>query len=73
MYYPDGNQKYGVFTIDTTNPEHPLLEVQIKIKGSTVWRHAFTGKKMAQTNPVDRGASLLGKGWRWLEQALRQH
>ena len=72
VYYPDGNQKYGIYTIDTTNPEQPSLEVQIKIKGGTVWKHVFTGKKVVKKTPVDRGVSLLEKGWSWLERALRQ-
>jgi hypothetical protein len=72
VYYPDGNQKYGIYTVDTTNPEQPLLEVQIKIKGETVWKQVFTGKKVGKKTPVDRGVSLLGKGWTWLEKTLRQ-
>jgi hypothetical protein len=72
VYYPDGNQKYGIYTIDTTNPEQPLLEVQIKIKGGTVWKHVFTGKRVVKRTPVDRGVSLLEKGWSWLERALQQ-
>jgi len=72
VYYPDGNQKYGIYTIDTTNPDQPLLAVQIKIKGGTVWKHVFTGKKVVKKTPVDRGVSLLEKGWSWLERALRQ-
>jgi len=71
-YLPDGNQKYGIYTIDTTNPDQPLLEVQIKIKGGTAWKHVFTGKKVGKKNPVDRGVSLLEKGWSWLEKVLRQ-
>src|SRR5579859_23119 len=45
-YFPEGNEKYAIYTVDTTNPDQPLLEVQLKIKGGTVWKHVFSGKKV---------------------------
>ena len=72
-YFPDGNHKYAVYTVDTTNPDQPLLEVQLKIDGGTVWRHVFTGKKVEGVNPLDRGRSIIEKIYGWIErQAWRQ-
>ena len=67
-YLPDGNEKYGVYTVDTTNPEQPLLEVQLKIHGGTVWRHVFAGKKVARPSAVEVGRGLLEKAFGWIGQ-----
>ena len=67
-YFPDGNEKYAIYTIDTTNPDQPLLEVQLKIKGGTVWKHVFKGKKVVKNTPVEKGRTLLEKGWGWIER-----
>jgi alkaline phosphatase D len=71
-YYPDGNEKYAIYTIDTTNPDQPLLEVQIKIKGGTVWKHIFSGKKVGGVVEVERGRTLLEKTWGWIERVARR-
>ena len=66
-------QKYAIYTVDTTNPDQPSLEVQLKIKGDTVWKHVFVGKKVGKDTPVERGRTLLEKGWGWIERmAWRQ-
>jgi hypothetical protein len=65
-YFPDGNEKYAIYTVDTTNPDQPLLEVEIKISGGTVWKHVFSGKKVGGEGTIERGITLLEKGWGWL-------
>jgi alkaline phosphatase D len=70
-YIPDGNEKYGVYTVDTTNPDQPLLEVQLKIRGETVWRHVFAGKKIGKETHIEMGIGLLEKAWGWIEQKVR--
>jgi alkaline phosphatase D len=65
-YYPDGNQKYAIFIVDTTNRDQPLLEVHIKIKGQVVWKHIFEGKKIGEKPIIDQGRTILEKGWEWL-------
>ena len=63
-YFPDGNEKYAVYTVDTTDPEEPLLEVEIKIHGGAVWKKVFAGKKLGEIE----GRSFLEKGWGWIER-----
>jgi alkaline phosphatase D len=74
-YFPDGNEKYAIYTIDTTDPEQPLLEVQIKIHGGTVWKHVFKGKKVGRRELIslERGRTLFERIWEWIERAWRQH
>lgn len=71
-YIPDGNEKYGIFTVDTTNPEQPLLEVQLKIKDVTVWKHVFSGKQVGGKMSIEKGQTLLEKGWGWIEWMARR-
>jgi hypothetical protein len=71
-YFPDGSEKYGVYTVDTTNPEQPLLEVELKVQGATVWKHVFSGKTVGGKMPIDRGQTLLEKGWGWVEWIARR-
>jgi hypothetical protein len=58
-----------VYTVDTTDPTNPKLEVEIKIAGKTVWNHTFAGKSVVarSVEPV-RGA--IEKGMGWLKQIL---
>jgi hypothetical protein len=59
--------------VDTTNPEQPLLEVEIKVGGKTVWKHVFSGKKVGGEVNVERGRTLIERGWGWIERiAWRQ-
>lgn len=67
VYLPDGNQKYGLYTIDTTNPNQPILEVELKDRGETIWKHVFSGKKVGEKPHIDTGKSYLEKGWDWIE------
>jgi hypothetical protein len=73
-YFPDGNEKYAIYTIDTTNPDQPLLEVQLKIKGGTVWKHVFSGKKAGGNPTIEKGRTAIEKAWGWMERiAWQQH
>jgi hypothetical protein len=73
-YFPYGNQKYAVYTVDTTIPLHPRLEVQLKIAGQTVWNKTFSGKAVNVKSSVEKGRGIIEKGWEWVEQvfALRK-
>jgi hypothetical protein len=68
-YFPDGNEKYAVYTVDTTNPDQPLLEVELKIKGGTVWKHVFSGQTVGQPSQIERGRTLLEQVYGWVESA----
>jgi alkaline phosphatase D len=68
-YFPDGNQKYAVYTVDTTDPATPKLEVEIKIAGKTVWSHTFAGK-LVVARGVETGRGVIEKGMGWLKQIL---
>jgi alkaline phosphatase D len=72
-YFPDGNSKYAIYTIDTTNPEQPTLEVQLKIQGGTVWKHVFHGKKVERnTLSIERGRTLFENWLEWIEKMTRR-
>ena len=71
-YFPEGNEKYAVYTIDTTNTDQPLLEVQLKIKGGTVWKHVFAGKKVGGTPTIEKGRTVIEEAWGWIERLAWQ-
>lgn len=69
-YFPDGNQKYAVYTVDTTDPDHPTLEVQLKIEGQIVWKRTFSGKSVNVKGSLGMGRSIIAKGLGWLEHVF---
>jgi len=72
-YFPDGNEKYAIYTVDTTNPDQPLLEVQLKVGGVTVWKHIFSGKRVGVPTPIEQGRSVIERVLGWIERlAWRQ-
>jgi len=56
--------------VDTTDPAHPKLEVQLKIAGQMVWNHTFFGKSVNVKSSIEKGRSIMEKGWEWLEHVF---
>jgi alkaline phosphatase D len=65
-YLPDGQHKYAIYTVDTTNIEQPLLDVELQINGQTAWRHVFEGRRPGRISPLEMGKSVVQRflrGW----------
>ncbi|KAF8652699.1 hypothetical protein AX16_004203 [Volvariella volvacea WC 439] len=54
-YIPEGNSKWSTFEIDTTDPERPILKVEVVVDGEPSYHWSFVGKPS-----TPRTSSALG-------------